>query len=299
MNSIIAAIKRRPVLTYYALTFTISWGGVLLAVGGPGGIPAATDQFEKQLPLVTLALLGGPSISSLLLTGLVSGIAGYRDLLSRLRRWRVEARWYTIALVTAPLAMLAVPSALSLFFPDFRPGLVTTDQRTTLLMIAVVSGVIGGIFEELGWTGYAIPRLRVRHSLLTTGLIVGYLWGAWHLLINLWSSGTQTGSFSLALVLHTVLFSVTILPAFRILMIWTYDRTDSLFVAIAMHTSLIASNVLLVPSLDTGMPLAVWSVIVGASLWLVVAAVALANRGQLWRPGKPTVVSKHMQQAPQ
>ena len=75
MTSIKAFIKRHPVPTYFALTFVISWGGVLLVVG-PGGFPGTPEQFEMLMPFVVLAMLAGPSVAGILLTGLVHGRAG-------------------------------------------------------------------------------------------------------------------------------------------------------------------------------------------------------------------------------
>jgi hypothetical protein len=98
MSSINAFIKKNPMLTYFALAFAISWGGILLIVGGPGGIPGTPEQVERLFLVVMLAWFAGPSVGSILLTGLVSGRAGYRELLARLLRWRVGARWYAVAL---------------------------------------------------------------------------------------------------------------------------------------------------------------------------------------------------------
>jgi hypothetical protein len=98
MSSINAFIKKNPMLTYFALAFAISWGGILLIVGGPGGIPGTPEQVERLFLVVMLAWFAGPSAASILLTGLVSGRAGYRELLARLLRWRVGARWYAVAL---------------------------------------------------------------------------------------------------------------------------------------------------------------------------------------------------------
>ena len=72
-------------LTYYALTFAISWGGILIVVG-PGRLPGTREEFESMLPVVLLALLAGPSVAGLLSTGLVHGREGLRELLSRLFR---------------------------------------------------------------------------------------------------------------------------------------------------------------------------------------------------------------------
>jgi membrane protease YdiL (CAAX protease family) len=290
MTTFKAFIKGHPLVSYFALTFAISWSGVLLVIGGPGGIPGIPEQFETLLPVVILALLAGPSAAGILLTGLVDGRAGFRELLSRLLRWRAGVRWYAVALLTAPLLFMAIPLVLSLLFPEFLPGIFTTDDKASLLLLGIAAGLVAGIFEELGWTGFAIPRLRLRYGVLTTGLIVGVLWGAWHFLVNFWSSGSPSGAFSLVLLLHSVLFSVGILPAFRVLMVWVYDRTGSLLVAMLMHVSLTTSNVFFVP-LVTGVPLVAWSLVLAAALWVVVAAVAVTNRGQLSRQPLPRMAT--------
>src|SRR5437763_5521290 len=102
MTTIKSFIKLHPVLTYYVLTFAISWGGMLL-VGGRGLFAGTNWQTDPLFQLAVLALLVGPPIAGLLLTGLVDGRAGDRELLSRLLHWRVDIRWYAVALLTAPL----------------------------------------------------------------------------------------------------------------------------------------------------------------------------------------------------
>jgi membrane protease YdiL (CAAX protease family) len=284
MTDVKGFIKGRPVLIYYVLTFAVSWGGIL-AVVGPGGIPGTPEDFERLLLAVILAMFAGPSLAGLLLTGLVHGRAGLHELLSRLLKWRVGVGSCAVALLTAPLVFTSIPLALSGLFPELLPGLLTVDDKVSLLLLGLATGLTT-ILEELGWTGFAIPRLRVRYSGLGTGLIVGVLWGAWHLLVNFWSSGSPSGGLSLVLLLHSLLFSAGILPAFRVLMVWVYDRTESLLVATLMHASLTASNRILVPS-AAGMPLVIWSLVLGAALWVVVAAVAVASGGQLsQRPGR-------------
>ena len=182
-------------------------------------------------PVVYLAMLAGPSVAGILMTGLVSGRAGFRELLARLLKWRVGGRWYAVALLTAPLLVTAVSLALSLLSPEFLPAIFTTDDKAPLLLSGLAAGLMVGIFEELGWTGFAIPRLRLRYGVLTTGLIVGLLWGAWHFLL-FWEPGSFSGALPLALLLVR-LFSW--LPAYRVLMVWVYDRTGSLLVAMLMH----------------------------------------------------------------
>ena len=272
MTTIKAFIKRHPVLTYFALAFAISWGGILLVIGGPGGIPATTEQTKMLFPFAILAMLPGPSVAGILLTGLVYGRAGLREFLSRLLRWRVGARWYAVALLTVPFLLMAALLALSLLSPEFLPGIFTTDDKASLLLLGIMAGLGAGIFEELGWTGFAVPGLRLRYGVLTTGIIVGFLWGAWHFLVNSWGSGDSSGAFSLTIFLPQFLSSVGILPAYRALMVWVYDRTGSLLVAILMHASLTANTLILMPQ-ATGLQAVIYDLVLTAVLWVVVAAV--------------------------
>jgi membrane protease YdiL (CAAX protease family) len=278
-----AFIKRHPVLTYYALTFAISWGVVLLVIGGPGGIPATSEQIARLLPPAVAASYAGPAVAGLLLTGLVSGRAGFRELLSRLLKWRVGVRWYAVALLTAPLIFTAVLLALSLVSPVFLPGIVTTSNKTSLLLLGIVGGLIVGFFEELGWTGFALPRLRLRYGVLTTGLIMGVLWGAFYLFVyDLWGSTASFGALPVPLFLTAYGFSFLAgqMPAYRVLMVWVYDRTGSLLVAILMHTSRLACMIICATA-ATGVAFLTYNFALAAALWVVVAAVAVANVGRV------------------
>jgi membrane protease YdiL (CAAX protease family) len=217
-------------------------------------------------------------VAGILLTSLASGREGLRELLSRLLRWHVGVRWYAVALLTAPLSATVVLLALLHLSPEFLPGIFTSDDKATLLLMGIAAGLTVGFFEELGWTGFAIPRLRQRYGVLTTGLIVGLLWGAWHF-IMFWESNSFFGALPLALLLAR-LFSW--LPAYRVLMVCVYDRTESLLVAILMHMSLVASLMIIEPSL-TGGTLLTYILVRATVLWVIVAAVAVAKRGRLTR----------------
>jgi uncharacterized protein len=281
MTAITAFITRHPVPTYYALTFAISWCGFLL-VGGPGLVSGSDWQADRRFMSAVLVMLAGPPVAGLLLTGLLGGKAGMRELLARLLRGRVGARWYAAALLPAPLLMAATLFALALLSPTFLPAIVTTSDRASLVLAGVAVGLVGGLVEELGWTGFAIPRLWPRHGILRTGLLVGVLWGAWHLLQMLWVGATSADGLPPALFMALYLSSsVAALTAYRVLMVWVYDRTESLLVATLMHASYIASTLFILAPPTTGVAFLTYAWVWTAVLWLVVAAVAAASRGRL------------------
>ena len=273
-------IARHPASTYFALTFAISWAGVLPTFLASGGIQATAESSQRWFIYALAAMLAGPTIAGILMTAALHGMSGLRALLTRVTMWRVGVWWYAVAILTAPMLMLATLFALSLISPAFIPGIFTTSDRTTLLLASLGVGLSAGIFEEIGWTGFAIPTLRRRSTLLATGLIVGALWGAWHLLTNvLWAANVSAGDLPLAIYLPASIVAVLIgyLPAFRVLMVWVYERTGSVFIAMLMHVSLTTSVIALTPTL-AGVPLLLCSYAIAATMWIVVAAIAILNR---------------------
>jgi membrane protease YdiL (CAAX protease family) len=279
MTTIMAFIKRHAVLLYFVLTFAISFSGILI-VAGPGAFLGTAEEGDVLDPSLYLAMLLGPSISGILLTGLVAGKAGLRELLSRLLRWRVGARWYAVALLTYPLTMTAILGALALISPQVLPATFVPADSVTLLLSGIVAGLAAGFFEELGWTGFAIPKLRLQYGVVLTGLIVGLLWGAWHYPLFTASASSAT-AVAPVLMLAVLLFSF--LPPFRVLMVWVYERTQSLLVAILMHASFAGSTVALA-LVAPGLPALTYDLALAAVLWVVIAAIAVANHGHIARP---------------
>jgi membrane protease YdiL (CAAX protease family) len=281
MSTISAFVTKHTVPAYFALTFAISWGGALLAIGGSGGMRGTTPTSDPRFVYAMMAMLAGPSATGILLTALVYGRTGLREFRARLLTWCVGAGWYAVALLTAPLLMAATLLTLSLSSPAFLPGIFTADDKASLLLVGLAVGLSAGVFEEPGWTGLAIPTLRRRYGVLATGLIVGIWWNAWHLLPNIWSSRAASGELAVSVFLAATAVSVFVgyLTAFRVLKVWVYDRTESLFVAMLMHASITASLLILNPLDISGVYLLGYSFALAIAVWVVVGVVAVVNRG--------------------
>ena len=82
MATITSFLTRHPVATYFALTFTISWGGMLLIIGGPAGMTGMKAQDNPLFRFAVLAMVAGPSLAGLLMTGLIDGRSGLRHFRS-------------------------------------------------------------------------------------------------------------------------------------------------------------------------------------------------------------------------
>jgi len=287
-------IVKHPASVYFALTFAISWGGSLLAIGGIQPLTGTAPTNDPRFVYALIAMLLGPSVSGLLLTALIHGRDGLRDLLARVVKWRVESRWYTVALLAAPLLWGVVLVGLSLLSPRFQSGIVTSADRSSLVIVGLAVALAAGIFEEIGWTGFVIPQLLRRYSVLVTGLIMGTAWNAWHLLTNvLWAAPATTGELTLGVFLAWNILGIPVgyLAAFRVLMVWVYDRTRSVFIAMLMHVSVTASVLILDPAALSGAAALTYIYSVAAVVWAAVAVVAIthgwhrahqpANRGTL------------------
>lgn len=277
MSTVEAAIKRHPVLIYFALVCVISGAGILLVVG-PGGFPLKAEQFASFGPLMYAAILAGPCVAGILVTGIVDGRPGLRDLLARLRLRHVGWTWYAVALLPA-LVMTAMALLLPLMSSEFRPAILDATDKSGILLGAVGPALLVGSFEEIGWTGFAVPHLRSRHSILVTGLILGVVWGAWHFPL-FWQADSFSGTLPLVTLL-TMLSSW--LPPFRVLLVWVHDRTQSLPVVMLMHAAVSFVTLTVRPEGLTGTRLLTSLLVSPAAMWLLLAAVGVANRWRLSR----------------
>lgn len=288
MTTIRKVVTGHAATVYFMLTFAISWSGVLLVTAG-GGMSGTSPTSDPRFVYALVAMLAGPAISGILLTAIVNGTDGLRDLFARATKWRVARRWYVIALLMAPALWSATLFALSIVSPRFLPALVTSPNKITLVATGFTVATAAAIFEEIGWTGFAIPHLLRRHSVRRAGLVVGVLWGSWHLLTNvLWAAPAASGDLPLSTFLPWSVLGgfVGYLVAFRVLMVWVYQRTGSILIAILMHVSVTASVLTLEPAGLTGVSALVASYAVAATLWIAVAAIAILN--QWHHPGALT-----------
>ena len=114
-------IQRSPVTSYFILAYLISWGGSF-AIGGPKFLRGEPLVFEDAMRMAPL-MLAGPFIAGTVMTYLVNGKAGLRDLFTRMLQWRAGLPWYAAALLIFPTLILAVLCTLTvLVSPDFSPA---------------------------------------------------------------------------------------------------------------------------------------------------------------------------------
>ena len=131
-----------------------------------------------------------------------------------------------------------------------------------------------------------IPKLRLRYGILTTGLLVGVIWGAWHIMANdIWAIQTYSGGLNPVVyaVLSGISFLIGQLPPFRLLMVWVYENTGSLLVMMVMHFSLTACSIAFSPTSMSGWQVFIYSLSVAAAMWLVAGAVVWINKKEFFQ----------------
>jgi membrane protease YdiL (CAAX protease family) len=252
-------IRRYPVVAYFVLTFTISWSGAL-AVAAPHLV------HHQPLPKMTGILmfpvmLLGPSFAGIVLTRIIDGREGLRDLFSRVFLARVPAVWYT-ALLIPPVLVLTVLLFLQRFVsPVYAPN---------RFFMGILFGIPAGLLEEIGWMGYAFPKMRSQSNGLAPGIVLGLLWSLWHIpVIDYLGTATPHGAgwfpFFLAFTLA--------MTAMRVLIAWIYTNTKSVLLAQLMHVCSTGSLVIFSAPGVTALQEVIWYALYGTALWVVVAIV--------------------------
>jgi uncharacterized protein len=164
-------IKRYPTVFYFMLCYGISWTSALWVA-----LPTLIKHqpFQKMVGLIMFpVMLLGPPAAGLMLTFLQSGRNGIRALGQRMRRSKIKVGPYLCAFLLPPVLILLTLNMLRYFIsPTFTPNFFPTG---------ILFGILAGFLEEIGWTGYAYPTLRKKFSTPVSALILGLLWGIWHL----------------------------------------------------------------------------------------------------------------------
>jgi membrane protease YdiL (CAAX protease family) len=167
VDATLSFARRHPLAAFFGLAYAVTW----LAV-----VPYALGAFP--VPVFTF----GPFVAALALAALTDGRPGVRALLGTLVRWRVGLRWYALALLL-PLAVAlgATYASVRLGAPDPTAVLLAALPGFPLLFAGLLLSPFSGAFgEELGWRGYALPRLLATRSPLAASLLLGVLAAGWH-----------------------------------------------------------------------------------------------------------------------
>lgn len=168
-------IRQHPLVSYFVLAYAFSW---LMALPS---VLAAWGRLPGDYTLgYNLKQWIGPALAAIIVTGVTSGGASLRRLWGRMRDWRAGWVWYLFILLGVP-ALLYLGITLSPGAQLSPHGLTLTVVITYLVNFVLVFFLVG-LPEEIGWRGFALPRMQPRNGPLWGSLLLGVLWGGWHLL---------------------------------------------------------------------------------------------------------------------
>ena len=261
-------IRRHPIAAYVVTAFAfswIAWAGLVIGTP-PGGMQAGISP-----AFFLMAILGGlgPSLAGLAISGVVVGKEGVRALLGRLRPGRVEWSWYLVILIpfAMALAALAIQRVLG-----WKTDLGDVVSRIPLALAWPLFSSLG---EELGWRGFALPRLQARRSALASTLLLGLVWGLWHLPPD-WIAMRHYGPL---FPLYFVLAGPVLLTGEALLMTWVFNNTrGNVLLSVLFHYGITSSAILLGP-LDLSPVENVNSTLVSGVVYWAIAGVLLMAYG--------------------
>jgi membrane protease YdiL (CAAX protease family) len=231
-------LARYPLTSFFVMAYAftwIVWAPWVLGQDGAGLLPIEIPQAASGY-LNAAAILAGPTLAAFIMTATIEGRGGVRRLLGRLVLWRVGIRWYLFALLGVPLTMLVGTMVYSGELPNLGalggPSYLLSYLGTFALVV-----VLGGpLFEEIGWRGFALPRMERLHGALLASLILGVLWALWHLpefLVPSWAASSGGGG-----LVGITLFTLTALT-FTVVITWVFNNTRaSLLLAVLFHASI-------------------------------------------------------------
>ena len=234
----------RSVAVFYLLAFAVSWAIVIPQAAAGRGL------INIQLPgAVGFLSPLAPMLAAVLMSWREGGTAELKRLLRSLLVWRVAPRWYAVVLLGFPLlALVAVvigfvtsghrPDLSASYIHNIFPQFPRNLSPWLLFLPFLLFSIVTTIPEETGWRGFALPRLQRSWGPVLASLVVGSLWGLWHLPDFFYLQAVQSGisfpSFLAGTVSTSILFT------------WVFNGTGgSLLMVSILHSSFNASDVFL------------------------------------------------------
>jgi membrane protease YdiL (CAAX protease family) len=238
---------------FFALAFTISWLLWPLTLLNP-----------NSSPLIPL----GPALAAAITAYLAGGKHELLQLLRQLARWRVAGRWYAAA-AGLPFLLVAVSAGLTVSGGAPAPELGPNPGWFMLLGSFAFTLVAVGLFEELGWRGYALPLLQRDRPALSAALLLGLVWAAWHLPELLSDPTGQRPPLPFLLMIL----------AQSVLLAWLYNSSGSVPICMVFHAAFNTFGALVFPAMLGPGYLTLWWTV--ALLHVLSALVVVAVAGPL------------------
>jgi uncharacterized protein len=200
-------IKSLPL--FLLISFGLAWGIMGLFIFNNEQMTAISGPLTGRHPLFVLSVYA-PAIAALCVVFWASGFSGIKRLLSRLTLWRAPIAWYAFLLIGIPLIYYAGSVVKGNVLENPFPFSGINEMLGALAFMMVLGPV-----EEFGWRGVALPLLQRHLAPIWAGLLLGLIWGLWHLPAFFLSGTPQSAWGLMPFVIGSVAVSVILTPFFN------------------------------------------------------------------------------------
>ena len=234
-----------------------------------------TTQISGSALIIIMSMVHAPTIAAVIVVFRDDGFDGIRKLFQQLKYWRFPLKWYMLALLVFPIAILTGLLIMTLFSLRYMP--------VFSLSILAIGTLISPLWEEVGWIGYATPQMLKQYSPLKVGIYLGVIHLFWHLAADYWGAGAFYGKLYLA---HIFLWMIGLI-ALRIITLWIYLRTKSLVLGWLSHVSYTGGQTILVPLTLTAVETILWNSVFVLCLVFVLVCLASFSKNfrDFWKSG--------------
>ncbi|MCO5945685.1 CPBP family intramembrane glutamic endopeptidase [Mucilaginibacter flavidus] len=216
----------RTALIFIFFTFMITW-----AINIPLAL-AAHHQIKFSVPRwVEITSTLSPGIVALSIIICRCKEAGLKTLLTKILKWRVNYRWYLFALL---IPVVCVVPSLCIYLYILHKPLDLSEWYLPLILFFIFIP-FSPLWEEIGWRGFLLPILQDKFRPLTAAVILGLIWGIWH--IPMYLTHNPEGSRTQLFLVYFIIGTVPI----TILFVWLYNKTESLLITIFFHAAINAT----------------------------------------------------------
>ncbi|MEJ2599379.1 MAG: type II CAAX endopeptidase family protein [Anaerolineales bacterium] len=279
-------MRKHPLFSFFLMSYAFTWIVLIPYILSVWGIISGNFDF-----LYIIKPFVGPTLAAIIMTRITEGKEGLHRLRQRLAQRRAGWQWYLLILVGIP--------ALILLGIVIQPGMLASFQGLTPRLLVTYPLYFAIVFfgvalpEEIGWRGFALPRMQPLYGPLWGTLLLGVLWSFWHLLFFLTPAHGGGPGTSFTTFLTSFSYFFLMVMAITIIFTWVFNHTGgSIFIANLVHAAIDTPQIVWIPLFlavdETRLNLA--SLIAfGVPALLII----ILTRGRLgYQPGQENLLSK-------
>lgn len=229
------SMRQHPLISFFFMAYAFSWIILIPYILSQWKVLPDTKYFEIFFILNPFV---GPALSAYIMARITEGKDGLSNIRKRFRRFKIGWIWYVFTLLGIPLVMLLGISILPGGLASFQ-GFPSGFPVKYIIYFVIVFFGGGPLGEELGWRGFALPRMQARYGSLRATLLLGVLWTFWHLPHFLTKAQRGGPGSNLSILYINLPVFLLLVMSIAVIITWVFNHTKgSLFAAMLIHTSI-------------------------------------------------------------